>query len=37
MKQGIVEMLKNEGKIPQDATARETHEAYETYIQEIAK
>ena len=35
--QGIVEMLKKEGKIPQDATARETHEAYEAYIQEIAK
>ena len=35
--QGIVEMLKKEGKIPQDATARETHEAYEAYIQEISK
>ena len=35
--QGIVEMLKKEGKIPQDATARETREAYEAYIQEIAK
>ncbi|WP_343288367.1 immune inhibitor A domain-containing protein [Turicibacter bilis] len=30
-------MLKKEGKIPQDATARETHEAYEAYIQEISK
>ena len=34
---GIVEMLKKEGKIPQDATDQEMHEAYETYMKEVAQ
>ena len=35
--QGIVKMLKNEGKISSEASAYETHEAYEAYMKEIAK
>ncbi len=35
--EGIVEMLKKEGKIPENATGQAVHEAYESYMKEVAK